>query len=654
MARANSEDRFDVGARRRARSSTRSLARRALRTAICWASAVAAVGQTPGPYPSQALRVDVQNGHAAQTGWAGLIPPYGMTFEFWALLDPSRAAATATVSSPVAVRKWPSFGFYCTSSAGGPIVFQIQFDPESGLTFANLTSNVSLLPNTWHHIAATHDGTLAALYVDGVLEATAPAPGPMVDYPTGEMRVGSEVDHTGRAWNGDLDELRLWDYARTPEQIAAYRHLRIDAAPGLVAAWHFDGDFSDGAGPYDFTDVAGVSLVASTSPVRQEVALHGFRAAAIGTPASYVVATTLGSRPYVFDVTPAGPYPGVALPPPLLGVLPLNPPWVFTSFGPWLPPSMFAGFVGVTGPDGLATATFAVPDLPSLTWAPITGAVVLLDGASPYGIRAVSNPWSVVATPPPPTLTSASPNFLASATTNQPTVTVTGSGITAVSAVRVGKKFATNVTALPPNAVSFTPPSQPLGVYDVVVEVLGEVATTLSAGLTYVTPPGINGVSYPFAIPGSTVSIFGPALNAGTVATVAGVPVGPLTQVPSGWLFTVPAGVPCPAQIVVTDPVSGLSGSYLWNVPANVSGATVVSGSPATGPAAGGSLFYVNGGPFAVGTLVAVGGAGSLIVGFSLNQLTCVAPPGSIGPASVVVYTPSACPTVSPNPFVYF
>jgi Concanavalin A-like lectin/glucanases superfamily len=67
----------------------------------------------------------------------------------------------------------------------------------------------------WHHIVATHDGSTARLYVDGVeVNSTA---GDLGD-PSGSSRIG---DYSGGSynWPGYIDDVRIYDRTLTPEEI---------------------------------------------------------------------------------------------------------------------------------------------------------------------------------------------------------------------------------------------------------------------------------------------------------------------------------------------------------------------------------------------------------------------------------------------------
>lgn len=99
--------------------------------------------------------------------------------------------------------------------------------------------------NAWQHAAATYDGTTWRLYLNGVQDATstpANAPQPRADS-VQHFAVGSALTSTGVPagfFQGAIDEVRVWNVARTPAQIANARNRQI-AAPiaGLLARYGF-------------------------------------------------------------------------------------------------------------------------------------------------------------------------------------------------------------------------------------------------------------------------------------------------------------------------------------------------------------------------------------------------------------------------------
>jgi hypothetical protein len=108
-----------------------------------------------------------------------------------------------------------------------------------------LTYNLHLLgysPKIWQHVAVTFSATTTTLtvYLNGQWVAQQ-ALG--VDS-TGNalpLEIGRQSAALGKYWLGKLDDVRVWNVARTAQQIQAnYRTQLTAAAPGLLANWRFD------------------------------------------------------------------------------------------------------------------------------------------------------------------------------------------------------------------------------------------------------------------------------------------------------------------------------------------------------------------------------------------------------------------------------
>ena len=106
--------------------------------------------------------------------------------------------------------------------------------------------------NTWYHIAVVFDATLSSnqikLYVNGTLTAQTSWPYTLTPnaanmYIGGYDGPGNGVNGgaNGRFFNGRLDEVRVWNVARTASQISANYNQAINApVAGLVAAYAFN------------------------------------------------------------------------------------------------------------------------------------------------------------------------------------------------------------------------------------------------------------------------------------------------------------------------------------------------------------------------------------------------------------------------------
>lgn len=129
----------------------------------------------------------------------------------------------------------------------------------NGLPWQELTSAANTLSlNTWQHVAATYNGSKVRLFVNGV----------KVDSASSSGNIGNAVNNcviggwysTGRNFPGKIDEVRIWNIARTPSQIAASANGEFCGAPaGLVAYYKFSQGTASGnnAGLTTLNDLAG-------------------------------------------------------------------------------------------------------------------------------------------------------------------------------------------------------------------------------------------------------------------------------------------------------------------------------------------------------------------------------------------------------------
>lgn len=129
-------------------------------------------------------------------------------------------------------------GFTCIVNATG----------ESGKNYV-LTSNTAIPVGEWYHLACTYapDGAIR-LFVDGENVAIADK-GPTSiatndsDFRIGTADVPSEYDN---AFDGLIDEVRVWSVARTGEEIRRdMRRVLTGDEPGLEGYWRFEGDPTD-------------------------------------------------------------------------------------------------------------------------------------------------------------------------------------------------------------------------------------------------------------------------------------------------------------------------------------------------------------------------------------------------------------------------
>ncbi len=99
--------------------------------------------------------------------------------------------------------------------------------------------------NTWYHAAVTYNGTQWQLYLNGVLEAELTVGKVARNDSLQHAALATALDSTGAPegyFDGALDEVRIWNYARPAQQIKDGVGVQIPAAAvaattGLVARW---------------------------------------------------------------------------------------------------------------------------------------------------------------------------------------------------------------------------------------------------------------------------------------------------------------------------------------------------------------------------------------------------------------------------------
>jgi Concanavalin A-like lectin/glucanases superfamily len=156
---------------------------------------------------------------------------------------------------------------------------------------ARATSQIA--GSTWTHLAATYDGADIRLYVGGVLAVSAPATGP-IGTSTGPLRIGGN-GVVSEWFGGQIDDVRVYDRALTPEEIEADRDTPVGLADTTPPGTSID---SGPSGTWAATS-SSFSFSADEAPATFECRLDGGAWAACTSPRSYGV---LVPGAYVFEV----------------------------------------------------------------------------------------------------------------------------------------------------------------------------------------------------------------------------------------------------------------------------------------------------------------------------------------------------------------
>jgi hypothetical protein len=104
---------------------------------------------------------------------------------------------------------------------------------------------VTAVPNdVWCHVAVTYDGTTWNLYLNGVLDATkVETNGTPQNLSIQHSSIASALTSTGAAagfFKGTIDDVRIWNYARSATEIAAGATQEIATATGLIGVYNLN------------------------------------------------------------------------------------------------------------------------------------------------------------------------------------------------------------------------------------------------------------------------------------------------------------------------------------------------------------------------------------------------------------------------------
>ncbi|MEE9355499.1 MAG: LamG-like jellyroll fold domain-containing protein [Methylococcaceae bacterium] len=98
-------------------------------------------------------------------------------------------------------------------------------------------ANTVLQPNQWNHIAISRAGSNLSLYINGSLDATG-----FWDEVLSIQTLGRGNRHLQGGFAGEMDEVRIWDIARSAGEINQNYDRSVDSfSTGLLAYWNFNG-----------------------------------------------------------------------------------------------------------------------------------------------------------------------------------------------------------------------------------------------------------------------------------------------------------------------------------------------------------------------------------------------------------------------------
>ena len=137
---------------------------------------------------------------------------------------------SSTTGNRVMLSKINGASNYWMGVSNGKAIFSMTGGPD-------VVGTTTIGDGNWHHIAAVRQNGVVSLYVDGVIEAS--------QNNNGNVAIGGNFafGEFGGGYNfaGSLDEVRIWNSARTKCEINTYKNCEIATdATGLLVNYHFN------------------------------------------------------------------------------------------------------------------------------------------------------------------------------------------------------------------------------------------------------------------------------------------------------------------------------------------------------------------------------------------------------------------------------
>jgi len=328
-----------------------------------------------------------------------LVPDSGITLEAWVTYDD--ATLPPGIAWPTLVRENAAAAaesYFLRVDAGSTSATVLRFKvvTSGGL---QLSARWTFTPGqltTWTHVAGTYDGAVARLLINGVEVAQAAGAGTLRNQ-GGTLRIGKGDDATanaGEVWNGEIDEVRLWPFARTAAEIQAGMLQELAGVPGGVSTWNFNGNAADSSGTLHGVANGSAAFVANSL---------GLTAFSTSGSSSYGGPTTSCAVPPDVSITclprvgnAAFALAGIGAPLNGGGVLllsarALSAPIVFLGAAIWVDPSAALVLIPCTAsPLGSTRVPLPVPNNLALARSPLAAQFAWADACGPSGLAATA------------------------------------------------------------------------------------------------------------------------------------------------------------------------------------------------------------------------------------------------------------------------
>ncbi len=149
------------------------------------------------------------------------------------------------ISKAIGVAEDDHYWMLSTFNNGAESVLRFRLT-TNGITTTQIATIGSFSNNTWYHVAATYDGSTMKLFLDGNEISSIPKTGSLTTNATADAWIGGNPPiATTRPWQGGIDEVRIWNTARTAAEIQANLNTELTGSESGLKAYY---QFTEGTG----------------------------------------------------------------------------------------------------------------------------------------------------------------------------------------------------------------------------------------------------------------------------------------------------------------------------------------------------------------------------------------------------------------------
>ena len=138
-------------------------------------------------------------------------PTTAITLEAWIKADTFTAVEEEIISKSIG-----SYYYKIYLATNGKFVLDLNIVGTRRL----LVSTLTLSAATWYHVVGTYDGTTRAIYINGVLDTSNALYTGALTSNTDDLSIGGRLPWTDYGFDGLIDEVRIYNYARSADEIA--------------------------------------------------------------------------------------------------------------------------------------------------------------------------------------------------------------------------------------------------------------------------------------------------------------------------------------------------------------------------------------------------------------------------------------------------